>query len=76
MYRVSIKVESIPVVTRRAVDEATPELLIQAKARTPEGAMDKAMRILSGEITAIEESKTTAARGPVNIDDDEEVHLA
>lgn len=59
MYRVSVKVEQLPVAVRRTpqTEESTPVLLVQARGRTPEIAMDTVLRILTGERNAIEEAK-------------------
>jgi hypothetical protein len=63
MYRVSIKIERLQVVARRAVqvDEATPELLVQAKGSTVSDAIARAVRVLGLEKKAIEESTIVQA---------------
>lgn len=72
MYRVSIKIERLPVAIRRTpqTQEGTPELYVQAKGSSPEDAIARALRILNGEQTAIQEAKPITAK--LSDDDDED----
>lgn len=74
MFRVSIKIERLPMaVSRRTLptEETTPELLIQAKDNTILGAIMKAIRILTGEQTALMEAMPIKGK-LADIDEDEE----
>lgn len=74
MYRVSVKIEVLPVSVRRTTSglESTPELLVQAKGHTTEAAMEKALRILSGEMAAVREAKPRADETVQLVDEEDE----
>lgn len=77
MYRVSIKIERLPVTIRRTPqsDETTPELLVQAKGTTLLGAIGMALRILTGERDSLTEQtpvKFKVDSEPFEDDEDED----
>lgn len=61
MFRLTIKIERLPVVARRRPEdhETTPELVVQTKATTVLGAMRQAIRVLTNEFNALSDQETT-----------------
>lgn len=71
MFRLTIKIERLPVVTRRRPEdhETTPELVVQTKATTVLGAMRQAIRVLTNEFNALSDQQVIGMSEP---DEDEE----
>lgn len=80
MYRVAIKIERVSsAIVRRGVttqaEQATPELSVSATASSVEDALDKAIRILTGERNALivqEDAKKDDDRPRIFEDDEDE----